>query len=126
MEEIARPVARRHILRVEAATGQCLCLELVDILARRGRRQRVPVEIEPRRFENLAELITLVERARRLDLVDQGLRDRLARLVLDGVVRQHLRVERPILVELRGKLDKVACYAGPRNGWVRLRGEHAV
>src|SRR5438270_3410604 len=112
VQEIAGAVARRHVLGVEAAARQRLRLERVDVLPGGGRRQRVPVEVEPRRFEHLAKLIALVEGARRLDLVDETLRDRLSGPVLDRVVRQHLRIELPVLVELRGELDEVPGDAG--------------
>ena len=48
VREVARPVARGHVLGVEAAVCQRLRLKLVDVLARRVGAERMPVEVEPR------------------------------------------------------------------------------
>src|SRR4051794_32690322 len=114
VQEIGRTITRRHILRIEAALGEGVWFELIDVLPRRGRGQRMPVEIEPRRLERLADLIALIEDTGGQDLPDQLLRDRLLGLVVNGVVREHLRIERPIFVKLRGELDEVARHVGAR------------
>src|SRR3954451_10227884 len=126
VQEIGRTITRRHILRIEAALGEGICFELVDVLPRRGRGQRVPIEIEPRRLQRLADLIALVERSGGEDLLHQILRDRLVRLIMHRVVREDLRIERPILVELGGELDEIARYVGARKRRIGLRREHAV
>src|SRR6185295_5557887 len=116
VQEVARAIARRDVGGVVAAVRQRIRLEPVDVLQPGGRGKRVPVEVEPRRLEHLADFVTLVEGPRRENLLDQILRDRLAGFVVDGVVWQDLRIERPILVELRGELDEVAGDVGPRDG----------
>ena len=63
---------------------------------------------------------------RLLDLVDQRLRHRLAGLVVLGVVGEHLRVERPVLVELRRELDEVARRVGAGERRILHVREHAV
>src|SRR3954447_4430372 len=53
VEEIARAVARRDVGGVVTALGERVRLEPVDILQRRRRRKRMPVDVEARRFEHL-------------------------------------------------------------------------
>ena len=57
--------------RPQRRTRPCqrLGLELVDVLTRRRRGQRMPVEVEPCRLERFADLIALVERPRGQDLL---------------------------------------------------------
>ena len=86
----------------------------------------MPLHVELGGAEHLGERVALVERFGLPDLVDQRLRHRRAGLVVHRVVREHLRVERPVLVELRGKLDEVARDVGARQRRVLLVGEQAV
>ena len=68
----------------------------------------MPGLIEQRGRQILGRLETLVEFFRRNDLVEQGLRDRLAGLIMLGVILQHLRPIPPHLVDLRRILHEVA------------------
>ena len=68
----------------------------------------MPLHIELRGRDELGERVALVELARLLDLRRPARRHRLASLVVLRVVREHRRLGRPVLVELRRKLDEVA------------------
>ena len=124
--EVAGTVARRHVAEVDVVLLQRVGLERVGVLQRGVGAQRVPVHVEQRGRDQLGHVVALVEVAGLLDLVDQRLRHRLAGLVVLGVVGEHLRIGRPVLVELRRELDEVARRVGARQRRVLLVGEHAV
>ena len=72
----------------------------------------MPGLVEQGGGEVLAGLEPLVERGGCLQLVDELLRHRLARLVMLGVVGEHLGPQHPHLVDLAGELDEVAEHVG--------------
>ena len=126
VQEIVRTVTRRDIGGVETALGESVRLELVDVLERRACRQRMPVEVEMRGLEYLADLIALIEGAGGEDLLHQLLRDGLSRFVVHRIVREDLGIGRPVLVELRRELDEIARDVGALQSRISLRREHAV
>src|SRR5260370_4523884 len=68
----------------------------------------MPRHIKQRRGEVFRRGIALIELARFLDLIHQGVGHRLAGLVMLRIAGEYGWVKRPMLVELRWKLDKVA------------------
>lgn len=100
--------------------------EGVDVLQRGIGTQLVPGLVKQCGGEVFDRAVALVEGARLDDLVDQRLRHRLARLVMLGVVGEHLRIKRPVLVELRGELDEVTRGAGAGNARILHVREHAM
>ena len=74
----------------------------------RVRGQRMPGHVEQRRGHVFSYVVTLIESSRTLNLVDQGLRHRLAGLIMLRVICEDREVKRPVFVYLRWKLDEVA------------------
>ena len=74
----------------------------------------MPREIQQRRGKELGEAESLIECAGLLDLAYQRLRHRRAGLIMLGLVGEHRRLEGPVLVELRWKLDEIARHVRAR------------
>ncbi|KAG0739165.1 hypothetical protein G6F24_017416 [Rhizopus arrhizus] len=114
--EVGGAVTRRHLRQVDLELLQRAGFKGAHILQRRVGLLRVPGQVQQRGRQVLGGRIALGEAACLEDLVDQFLRHRLAGLVVLGVVGEHLRVQRPVLVELRRELDEVARAHGRTHG----------
>ena len=86
----------------------------------------MPVEVESSCLEHFANLIALVEGARAITFWTSSCGIGCPVLIVDRVVRQDLRIERPVLIELRRELDEVARHVGARQRRIGLRRKHAV
>ena len=126
VQEVTGTVARRHVAEVEMRPLERFGFEGVGILKGRARRQGVPLKIELGRGENLREQIALVEGLRLYDFCGQRGGHGRTGFVVARVVRKHRRIAGPVLVELRGKLDKVARHLRTRQAGIHGVGEHAV
>ena len=126
VEEVWRVVARRNGRQVELRLLQRAAFELVDVHRLRGFGERVPLEIEGCRRQNLRHGVALVECRRLSDLRGQRCRYRRSCQVVPGVVGKHLRVERPVLVEERGELDEITRDGGAGQTGVPLIREEPV
>ena len=87
---------------------QRLGFECIRLLDGRTCRKRVPHHVQFGRGQQLGGVVALVEGVRLLDLRQQLSRHGCAGLVVLGVMLENRRVGGPMLIELRGKLDKVA------------------
>ena len=74
---------------------QRLHLKFIHFLQRRIRRQCMPLHIKLRRSDNLGQRVTLVELRRLLNLGNQLLRHRCARLIVLCVMIEHRRITWP-------------------------------
>ena len=68
----------------------------------------------------------LIEPARVEKLVDQRLRHRLAGFIVERKATQHLRLQDPMLKNLRGKLDEIAGDMSAGDAWIDDIRQHAV
>src|SRR5690606_36739769 len=113
VQEVRHPVAHHDLAR-HPELGERLALEGVGVDGSVARE--VHLHVDQRAREVLRRREALVEGRRALDPVDQLLRDRLARLVMDREALEHLGRREPVLEELRWELDVVA-----RDGRARER-----
>ena len=86
----------------------------------------MPRLIEDRCRQIFGRLETLVEFFRRKHLIQQRLRDGFAGLVMLGVIFQHLRPNRPHLVNLRWILDEIARNTRSAEARIFHIGKHSV
>ena len=126
VREVRAMVARWDFGHRDVEPVQRFLLERIDIRRNSTRRQCVPGKVEQRRGKDLRHREALIEGLRPFDLVDQRRGHRRASLVVLRIVGQHVGLERPVLVELRRKLDEVAWHVGARERRVMNVGEHPV
>ncbi len=100
MLEVAGAVAGRHGVEIHTRRLQRPFLEDIDVLRALIGPNGMPLHVQLRRRQGLAHGIGLVEAGDGRDLVRQTLGHGLAGLVMDRVALQHIRVQRPVLVEL--------------------------
>ncbi len=124
--EVGGAVTRRHLRQVDLELLQRAGFEGAHILQRGIGLLRVPGQVKQRGRQVLGGRVALVEAACLEDLVDQLLRHRFAGLVVLGVVGEDLRVQRPVLVELRRELDEIARGGGAGDRRVLHVREHAM
>src|SRR3984957_18399980 len=108
MAEVAGSISRRHGMDIEVRLDERLPFEFVRALQGSIRRQHMPLHVELGRGEHFGQSITGVEVLRLLEFFHQGGRQRRARLVVPCIVIENGRINRPVFVELRGKLDEIA------------------
>ena len=112
VQKITGAIARRHVGEIRGGFFQRPGLEAIHILPRRACRQRVPLHVELRGRQKLAQGVALAPFVGGLDLVHQALRNHRAAFVIHRIMLEHFGIERPVLVELGGKFDKVARHIG--------------
>ena len=115
MGEVGGAVARRHRREGDSGLLERGFLEREHPIRTGGLAdaELMPREVEQGGGQVLGGGEALVEGARREHPVEEVARDRLAGLVVDGVVPEHLRPGCPHLVHLRGVLHEVAGDRGP-------------
>ena len=123
MAELRGAVTHDDLMR-HLQLGQLLTLELVRIDIHVA--GQVQLHVDQRRGQVFGRAEALAELAGRLDLVDQGLRDRLAGLIVQGELVQHLLGRQPVLVQLAGELDIVARHGRARHRRIGGVGVQAV
>ena len=131
MVEIGAAIARRHKINLKAQLFQRLALKRAHFFRRVNRSglcrgQRAPFHIEQSGLNHLAKIIALVKLGGSIDLFDQFSRDRLAGLVMDRIIGEHLWIDRPHLMHLAGIFDKVARSGCARQALIFLIGKEAV
>ncbi len=126
MAEITGAIARRDDVGRQPHLFQGTRLEGIHVLARIGRLQVMPAHVQLGSRQQFAKGIALVEGGGALDAVGQCLRHGRAGLVVPGIVLQHLGMQRPMLVELGGKLHKVPRHRSARQRGITLVGEQPM
>ena len=86
----------------------------------------VPVHVQQGGAHQLGGHEAHVELSALVKLLHEAVGDNLTSLVVTGVVLEHLGLKCPVLVDLRGHLDKVTVGVGAGQAAIFHAGEHAV
>ena len=86
----------------------------------------VPVHIQQGGTHQLGGHKAHIELCALVQLLHEAVGNHLTSLVVTGVVLQYLRLKCPVLVDLRGHLDKIAVGVGTCQATILHAGEHAV
>ena len=91
-----------------------------------GRGIEMQLQVDQRRGGVFDGRPALIEPARFEELVDERIGHRLAGFIVEREAAQHLRLQDPMLEDLRGELDEIAGDMGSGNARIDDVGQHAV
>ena len=126
MSEVRSAITRWNGGVVDTELLQRIGLESFNVGWNFFAGQGVPFQVQQRGGQVLKSVKSLIELAGFDDLVEQLFWNLFAGLVVFGIVRKDLRLNRPVLFKCRWELDEISWSRGAGDGRIRHVRKHAV